>query len=190
MNGNTKDRIKFYIMSLWLLFALLLFITIKVPIYFGKNWYFIGTWNLIKMNVLPIISIICLVYGGYSFWKFTDRIKGIKKLPFEVKSVKNINYEHLTFLTTYIIPLVCINLDSNRYKFVLIILIVVIGAIYVKTNLFYANPTLALLGFHIYKITYMCSEKEIEVIVITKKKLFVGDSVRYIDLGDNIYIGG
>ncbi len=73
-------------------------------------------------------------------------------LPAVAKKVEDLSYEHLTFLTTYIVPLICFNLDNVRYIVALFVLLFVIGQIYVKTDKFYANPTLAILGFRLYKL--------------------------------------
>jgi hypothetical protein len=84
------------------------------------------------------------------YWRFDYKIAGSMSIPVTIVSVEDINYEHLTFLTTYIIPLICFNLTSARYLIALGFLLIVIGAIYVKTDKFYANPTLAILGFRLY----------------------------------------
>ncbi len=50
----------------------------------------------------------------------------------------------MTFLTTYIIPLVCIDLTKIRYVIVLVVLLVLIGFIFVRMDLYCGNPTLLL----------------------------------------------
>jgi hypothetical protein len=110
------------------------------------------------------------------------------KNPITITNVENINYEHLTFLTTYIIPLVCFDLSKTRYVAVMAILLVIIGAIYVKTNLFYANPSLALLGYQIYKVKgKFIGNEESEVVVITRQKLVSSDKIQYLMLDDRTY---
>lgn len=58
---------------------------------------------------------------------------GVTNPPYEIESIKNENYEYLTFLTTYIIPLICIDLTKIRYVFVPGVLLVLIG-IYLYQN--------------------------------------------------------
>ncbi|HGT8266712.1 TPA: hypothetical protein ACM5LY_004688, partial [Escherichia coli] len=59
-------------------------------------------------------------------------------------------------------------------------------------DLFYANPSLALMGFHIYKLdgVFKGGEKRDGIIVITRKKIKMGDSVKYIKLDDRVYYSG
>ena len=68
------------------------------------------------------------------------------------------------------------------------ILLMIIGTIYVKTNLFYANPSLALLGYQIYKVKGKFSNnEESEVIVITRQKLSSSDKIQFLMLDERTY---
>ena len=64
------------------------------------------------------------------------------------------------------------------------------GIIYIKTDLFYANPSLALLGFHIYKadgeFKPTIGNRE-NIILITREKLVADTRVKYIRLDDRIF---
>jgi hypothetical protein len=65
---------------------------------------------------------------------------------------------------------------------------VVMGIIYIKTDLFYANPSLALLGFHIYRVNGSFKNGDREgIILICRGKLKEGQKVPYIKLDDRIY---
>ncbi|EEO1774199.1 hypothetical protein VS68_24210, partial [Salmonella enterica subsp. enterica serovar Virchow] len=71
-------------------------------------------------------------------------------------------------------------------------LLIIMGVIYIKTDLFYANPSLALLGFNIYKLDISISENKIKegVIVITRRKLEAGSMFSFIVLDDRVYYSG
>ena len=60
--------------------------------------------------------------------------------------------------------------------------IIVIGCIFVKTNLYYTNPSLVLLGFNVYKVTCKSQNAFGTGIVIIKGKLNAKDSIRYMAL--------
>lgn len=93
----------------------------------------------------------------------------------KILKIEKINYEHLTFLATYIIPLITFDFEKERYVLVLAVLLIIMGVIYIKTDFFYANPSLALLGFNIYKVDVKLSDEESKdgIIIITRKKLVV-----------------
>lgn len=181
-------KIGLFFLSLWLFFLLTIVITIDVPICVEGNCEFIGFIELFKNNIIPFLCIVCLLVGLYSYLDFTYKLKDATQMPFKIVRIENIDYEHLTFLTTYIVPLVCFNFVDTRYQIVLLILLVVIGIIYVRTDLFYANPTLALLNYRIYRVDGEFKEgKRENIILIARSKLSIEQRCDYIKLDDRIY---
>ena len=87
------QKIGFYILSLWLLFLLIIIITVEIPIYFGKEWEFVGFKFLITHNIVPIICIIFLSIGSLSYFDFRYKVKGTPELSFEITEIENVNYE-------------------------------------------------------------------------------------------------
>lgn len=186
---NKKAKRDFYIISLWLFFVLLFILTVDIPVCFKTDARFIGLKELIMRNIISIICTIFIVYGFVLWRKYKYMFKGTPRLPVKVKNVENINYEHLTFLTTYIIPLICFDFTNIRSFIILALLLLIIGKIYVETDLFYANPTLALLGYHIYT----CETDHTNypsVTFISNDKLKDGDAVQYIHLDEKVLFVG
>lgn len=182
------DKIELYIISLWLLFLIMFILTIDIPIYFGEDSKYIGTINLLKRNIISVCSLLFLILGLVFYGRFKYKIAGSNKTPIEIIKIENFNYKHLTFITTYIVPLIGINFNSFRYVMVLFILLIAIGAIYIRTDLFYANPTLALLGFHIYRVNgKFRTEMRNNIIVIAKEPLEEKMKVSYKKLDKKIY---
>lgn len=187
---RTMDKVGLYFTSLWLLFLLIIIVTGNIPICF-ENWEFISFKQLLTLNIIPLICIALLMISLIYVIIFNHKIKGTCPTQINVKKVVNRNFEHLTFLTTYIIPLICFDLSQLRYVLVLIFLLISIGVIYIKTDLFYANPTLALLGFHIYEINGVNKNISLEeIIVITRVKIELLDEIKLMQLDEKIYYGG
>lgn len=182
-------KIGLFFLSLWLLFLLIIIITAEIPFCLGEKCEFVGWTYLIILNIIPLFCIIALVIGFISFFDFRFQMKGTPELSVKITEIENIDYEHLTFLTTYILPLVCFQFENLRYILTFIIILFVIGLIYIRTDLFYANPTLAILGFRIYKISGEFRKGEIrtEKILITKNKLQLNDRIKYFKLDERIY---
>lgn len=187
--SNTYKKASLYILSLSLLFLFFIIITIDIPVCFGEQCEFIGTYNLIERNTTSIIFIGIFIYSVFCYLKFKSDVRQTPEIPFKITKIESINYEHLTFLATYVIPLITFDLEKTKYIFVLVLLLAVMGVIYIKTDLFYANPSLALLGFHIYKVSgeFKGNQTRDDIIVITRQKLKNNDLVRYIKLDDRIY---
>lgn len=182
-------KIGLFFLSLWLLFMLIIIITVKIPICLSKDCHFVGISYLLANNIIPILCLLALFIGVIAYFDFKHKMKGTLELSFKITEVENVDYEHLTFLTTYIIPLVCFQFDNLRYVIVFIIILFVIGSIYIRTDLFYANPTLAILKFRIYRVTgeFRNGELRQNKILITKDILMKDDRVKYLKLDDRIY---
>ncbi|MEX1190821.1 MAG: anti-phage protein KwaA [Brumimicrobium sp.] len=182
-------KIGLFFLSLWLLFMLIIIITAEIPLCTASNCEFVGWPYLVKNNIIPIFCIVALIIGLISLLDFRSQMNGTPELSFEITEIENIDYEHLTFLTTYIIPLVCFQFENLRYIITFILILFVIGLIYIRTDLFYANPTLAILGFRIYKISgeFRNGENRKGKILITKNVLCEKDRIKYFKLDDRIY---
>ena len=182
-------KIGLFLLSLWLLFVLIILITAKIPLDVSLNAVFVGWRFLAVNNIIPIFCLIALLIGYISYRDFIHQIKGTPELSFKVKEIEKIDYEHLTFLTTYIIPLVCFQFDNLRYIFAFLIILFVIGSIYIRTDLFYANPTLAILNFRIYKVSgeFRNGETRQNKILISKDLIEKEDRVKYYKLDERIY---
>lgn len=186
--NHTFRKVNLYILSLGLLFLFFIIITIKFP---DKNFNIkeLQAWKeLLVANAISIISIIMFLYSFFAYKKFEFDLKGATDIPFEIKKIESINYEHLTFLATYIIPLISFDFESTRQILVLGLLLIVMGVIYIKTDLFYANPSLALLGFYIYKADggFKTGDRN-GIVIISREKILFGQKVSYIKLDDRIY---
>jgi hypothetical protein len=181
------EKFELYIVSLWLLFVLIIVVTVDIPFCFGNGCEFLGFWRIISINIVPLVSLMVILFGLLFCARFNHKVSGAGSIPVEISSVKDLNYEHLTFLTTYIVPLICFNLSSVRYLVTLAVLLVVIGIIYVRTDRFYANPTLALLGFRLYsaKMTRR-NGVESEVVIISKDRLKSDDMISFLYLDENV----
>ncbi|MFC1027129.1 anti-phage protein KwaA [Pasteurella multocida] len=181
-------KINLYIISLSLLFVFFIIISFQLP----ECWYdyrSLDCWrNLIVSNLLSVISLAGVLYAFVAYLYFDFTLKGATDIPFTISKLDDINYEHLTFLATYIVPLISFDFQNSRQLIVLGLLLIVMCIIYIKTDLFYANPTLALLGFRIYKAdgNFKFGGRD-SIILISKEKLKKGQKVSYIKLDDRIY---
>jgi hypothetical protein len=181
-----KYKILLYIVSLWILFLLLFINRVRIPVCLGPNCHFLGWSKLFSLNVLPTIFLGCILLCLVAYLKLDYRlVKGGYRNPWKVVHIENMNYETLTFLATYIIPLLFIDLDKDRNPYVLFLMLLVIGIIFIKTNVFYTNPTLSLLNFYIYRIDTISEQK---IIVISKGKIAINDWIYHKRISDNIFL--
>lgn len=179
-----RQKIELFLISLAPLFALLFVSTVNVPQCWHEGCEFIGWTKLLLLNVVPVIVLSILVIVIGLFLKFNYQSKGATQLAKKIKKVENIQFENLSFLATYIIPLVAFDLSKTRGCVMLVLVLGLMGAIFVNTNTFYLNPSLAVLGYRIYRIT---SSKDEQFVVISRSKLSENDWINPRLIDDNIY---
>ncbi|WP_299077295.1 anti-phage protein KwaA [uncultured Paraglaciecola sp.] len=183
-----RRKIDLYILSLALLFVFFIIITLNIPMCFGDGCKPVGIDYLVSSNIVSCVCFAMLVYCVIAYKRFSFDLNGATDIPFEITKIQGINYEHLTFLATYVVPLISFDFGSVRQMIVLALLLIVMGIIYIKTDLFYANPSLALLGFHIYEADGNFKNGDRDgMILICRGRLSRGEKVEYIKLDERIY---
>ena len=140
--------------------------------------------ELLITNIKILFFILFIIIGFLSLLVFNKNNNYNRENAKKFESVESKDFDHLTFLSTYVLPLITFNLNDTHSFIVLIFLIVMIGAIYIKSNLYYLNPTLLLFGYKIYK----AKNSQNNIVLISKTTLLSSCiNSRYIDLGNNIY---
>ena len=178
-------KLEFYILSLWLLFILVFVLTVDIPISFDKNAKFIG-WNvLLSQNIMPMISVFFMIITVGVSYHLKYIFSGTTSLPYKIVKIQDKGYDQMSFLTTYIIPLICLNLNSLRYQLAVIIMILAIGTMFLKMKLYLGNPTLLLMNFKLYEI-------EVEgidgaIVVVSKTRLKCNTRINWIRLDENTW---
>ena len=178
------DRFRLFVMSFWMFFMLVFVLTIDIPIYLGNDFELLKISELLTAsNVVAIVSMIFLIVGIFFYKELTNDLNGDYSLAKKIVSIENINSEYFALLVT-IISLVAFDFKTVRGIIFLSILLLILYSIFVKTELFYSNPSFALLGFQIYKLKF--EGESIEKIVITKSRLDVGMEIQTRKLSEKV----
>ncbi|OIR00467.1 hypothetical protein GALL_175320 [mine drainage metagenome] len=184
-------KVGMYLLSLWLLLVLIFVNKIDADLCFGckfASWAELGA--IVAKNYLPSMCVAVLVVSLAFYAVFARIIQGAKDGPFKVVEVEDKSADHLVFLATYVIPLLSFSLDTPRQVVSLVITLTLIGAIYVRTNLFYANPTLSLLGFKICTVKFEQGGAGVPTgaaVLIAREDIDLGTSVNMLRLDKNIF---
>ena len=144
-------KLSLYLISLWMLLLMLIILKADVT-NFKLPMTKLLFKQIIQENTFSLFCLLLIFLGIIGYVLFLDSLNNAKNLPVEIEECESVNYENLSFLATYIIPLVCFPMDTERQIFVMFFVIIIIGCIFAKTNLYYTNPSLVLLGFNVYKV--------------------------------------
>lgn len=198
---NNREKIKLYILSLAILFPMIMIMSAQMPEYqfsvcLGEQCSFgywvkelsYAIWITCKLNWLPCLMLICFIISMVIKHQFDYMLDGGGENTIHVCEVKSEDYEHLTFLATYIIPFFGFSFDDPRKLVAYLILLIVIGFIFVRTDKYYANPTLALFGFKLYRANLSDPNGLYEsVIVISKDTITPNQIIKYKLISENVF---
>jgi hypothetical protein len=184
-------KVGMYLLSLWLLLVLIFVNKINIDLCFDCKF---ATWEelfaIVAKNLLPVLCVVVLFFSLAFYAAFAQIIRGAKDGPFKIVEIEDKSADHLVFLATYVIPLLSFSLDTTRQVVSLIIILTLIGAIYVRTNLFYANPTLSLLGFKICTVKFEQGAAGVPTgiaVLIAREDIELGNSVNMLRLDKHIF---
>ena len=151
-------------------------------IFIIKNIEFIfvdfNTANVLSnvLKITDIIFIMCIIISDIVIIYFKKNIDGAKKIPSKVMEVKQEKDASLIFFATYILPLVTIDIKNISEFFAFTTIMILMFILCWKTELWYTNPILVILGYKIYKIK--CENEICEGTIISRENIKVAD---YID---------
>lgn len=182
---GTKEQAQLYILSLYFLFLMIAVLTFRIEAI--RDVY---EWNIDKLKVedlLFALSVLSMMLCEYLRRQFERYLSGGAGDTLKVMECKGEDYENLTFLATYIIPFAGMSFDSVNKVLAYLLLLVVIGLIFVKTEKYYANPTLAIFGYRLYKADLSdCNSFYPSIMVISKSDIKAGMNVHYKFLSDSV----
>ncbi len=150
--------------------------------YANKEFY----KEIMLNNLWVIFFSFLIICSCLTYIIFINELNTSSKVPQKFSNIKSIDFNHLTFIATYILPLLAFKLDTIKDIIFLFVLLSFIGAIYIKTNLYYLSPVFILFKIKIYKAN---DENGNECILMTKRdKLLSSDTLPYTDIGDIYFI--
>lgn len=114
--------------------------------------------DFFKENLILIIVIfVCLIwiiaalifYINFVAFKWNDKNGG-----YSVCNISENETASLNFFLTLIVPLLLDDVNTLKGALTLLFLVMMICALIYKTNLFYANPILSVLGYRVYEFSF------------------------------------
>lgn len=91
----------------------------------------------------------------------------------------------LAYVVTYFVPFMSMVADTTRVRLAVGLLVGLIAVLYVRSDFFYVNPFLALLGYRLFQVV---SPAGSSVTLITKRRFVAaGTKVSARRLGDYVY---
>ena len=143
---------------------LLLYISAFVPLYFlvtikilidivfgNLHFNFLNTFSLVLLFLLIVFGC----YGAYIAVKHSNTPKN----SIIVMQKTSITEQYfLGYFSLFVLFALSFELEKVSMIVVFILIIVLIGIVYIRNDLFYINPFLNILGYNFYELTYRTQE--------------------------------
>lgn len=189
-------KISFYLLSMAPMYLIVGVLSWGIPLCWPfplDSWTFIGWSELCDYKI--VIPLICILLGAYcSIFGFVlkCRISGSKFGPVRITKIENVNYDMMSFVSSFFLPLVSFNFqETTRHAWILLILFVLLGIIYIRSDRYFSNPTLLLLGYYTYAVKSVETDHSTKihhnVMLITRNRLSKDTAYRFIKIDNNTY---
>lgn len=147
-----------------------------VPLAFGV--YFLENCCLILLLAFCLLWTLAGVFFILSLPAFSYTGKAGSH---NITGIKENSEASLSFLLTLILPLATDWQNSHREMLFFVLLLIGIILLLWRTDLFYDNPVLTILGYHVYQFSFKQNEEfgTLPCIGISRKKIHVEPVIRH-----------
>ena len=148
---------------------------------------------LLITAVLEVLCFLWIIYSIYSVRYFEksqrSNFVSMGESPINIEKIQD---SGVTFFMTYVLPMAMDDLDTLQGFIVFAILMAMLFALMWKTNLYYQNPVLTILGYEIFSFefetTQLAQYEEKKCIGITRGNVEEGDNIKRQIISDNVFI--
>ena len=143
--------------------------------------------------LLEFFCLLWIIYSVYSIRSFAkSQWANFVSEGESLIDIEKISDSGVTFFMTYVLPMTMEDLDTWKGFFVFGILMIMLFALMWKTNLFYQNPVLTLLGYEVFSFkfetTQLTEYREKECIGITRSTVSEVHSIKRQKISDNVFL--
>ena len=145
------------------------------------------------MLLLEFICLLWIIYSVYGVQKFkkSQQINFVSEGE-ALTDIKKISDSGVTFFMTYVLPMAMDDLDTWKGLIIFGILMIILFLLMWKTNLYYQNPVLTVLGYEIFSFkfetTQLLEYREKEFIGITRGRISEERSIKRQKISDNVFL--
>ena len=122
------------------------------------------------LMILVLIGVSCVMYVFFS--------KKIAQSTIQIDSANNVTGQYFFgYFSLFVLVAVHLELYTVCDIILFFLINIIIAIVYIHNNLYYINPLLNLIGYNIYKITYIKDGQEKNINIFVKDKLDISNKV-------------
>jgi hypothetical protein len=136
-------------------------------------------WAIASLALGSLGLVILLLF----FFRFAPRLGAFQA---KVTGVQRRDADVMSYIASYLIPFVALPFSGWQQGIALLLFFLVLGIVYVNSNMIHVNPMLNLVGYHLYEITV--ENSQVPHALITRHRVAPGETLHLIDIGDGIFL--
>lgn len=150
----------------------------------NANWSF----NFLNTSILIILSIF-VFYGIVSIIHLFKEITNANCKSITLISKINTTDQHfLGYFSLFVLFAVSFEIEMYSMALIFFTVLMFVGIVYIRNDMYYINPLLNILGYSFYKIEYKINDtKTVEKHIFYKGKLKIGEDYGLIDKYNNLF---
>lgn len=173
---------------------IILFVSAFVPMY-AVFWVILLVeiinenlrWNITNTVVFVSLIVLMLVGAIGLITLISKSKKDFKKI--KILSKKNVTDQHfLNYFSLFVLLALTFDLSKICFIIALVLILVFIGVVYIRNNIFYVNPLLNILGYSFYDVVFEENGERRELRIFYKGELKgEGNEYRLYNTHRNLY---
>ena len=132
--------------------------------------------GFLSLGIFATCGIVCVIHYIDSTNPVVEKIAKIQRKDTEV----------IAYLFTYIFPFLQLNFSDIINLLSLGIFFVILGIIYINSSMICINPTLNLIGYHLYEIEN--PEGNSRTLLSRNKRILKNSELKVIEIGDDLMV--
>ena len=137
--------------------------------YTGLGWVSIG------IGLAGVLGVVLLLWPA----------KRLQPHSVTVKASSRRDSEAMSYIVSYLLPFIVLPSCDTGSVIGLGIFLIMLCVLYVNSGMIHINPTLNLVGWHIYDVTL---DNDDNCTLVTRHRVHRGRAITVVDLDDNIYL--
>jgi len=138
-----------------------------------------------KHRQASLIILLVGVIGLCGMAAYLQRVNRVAPIQVKVLGVQRCDGEAISYIVSYVIPFLAVPFNGWEQGIALSIFFLVIGVLYINSNMIHVNPMLNLIGYHVYEITL---EDGGIYSLITRHRIRRGEVLRVNAVAENIFL--
>lgn len=141
---------------------------------------------------VSVLSICWIISAIIAFWQFKEvQMSGFIDAGDKIAIDEQLTESGVTFFMTFVFPLLLDDLTTFRGFVLFMGILVLVFLLLWKTNLYYQNPILTILGYRVYRINFLEEtgrNQNSKYIAISKKALDASKIVKWKYIADDVLL--